>query len=293
MINIIAEIGVNHNGDIGLAKEMIASAAECGANYAKFQSWTEQKLRKGAWDEDPEPFFNFKNKRDFFKKVQITDKDHRELISECDRHGINFLTTCFDRSRVEFLSGLGLDSIKVASSDAASLGLIKDLSKNFGRIIASTGMASNKEITNLGEELHMADIDFVLMYCVSMYPTPIDRVSLSRMDFIKGLTEENPDDSWEITPPSRGEFGISDHTLGVNAPIAAIARGATWVEKHFTIDRNLSGPDNQMSALPSDLKVIRSFADDFITMKKNTDHTVQPEESELKSLIEDRFGDNR
>jgi N,N'-diacetyllegionaminate synthase len=294
MINIIAEIGVNHNGDIGLAKEMIASAAECGANYAKFQSWTEQKLRKGAWDEDPEPFFNFKNKRDFFKKVQITDKDHRELISECDRHGINFLTTCFDRSRVEFLSGFGLDSIKVASSDAASLGLIKDLSKNFGRIIASTGMASNKEITSLGEELHMADIDFVLMYCVSMYPTPIDRVSLSRMEFIKKLTKQRIDqDTMQPVPAHRGEFGISDHSLGLSVPITAIAKGATWVEKHFTIDKNLPGPDNQMSSTPSDFKAIRSFADDFIIMQNNKNESVQPEEIELKELIKDRFGDNK
>jgi sialic acid synthase SpsE len=294
MINIIAEIGVNHNGDIGLAKEMIASAAECGANYAKFQSWTEQKLRKGAWDEDPEPFFNFKNKRDFFKKVQITDKDHRELISECDRHGINFLTTCFNRSRVQFLSSLGLDSVKVASPDASSLGLIKDLSKNFDKIIVSTGMTTNEEIIDLAEQLHKTNVDFVLMHCVSMYPAPINKISLSKMEFIKKLTKQRIDqDTMQPVPAHRGEFGISDHSLGLSVPITAIAKGATWVEKHFTIDKNLPGPDNQMSSTPSDFKAIRSFADDFIIMQNNKNESVQPEEIELKELIKDRFGDNK
>tara|TARA_Y100000401_G_scaffold117239_1_gene125266 strand:- start:3352 stop:4236 length:885 start_codon:yes stop_codon:yes gene_type:complete len=293
MINIIAEIGVNHNGDIGLAKEMIASAAECGANYAKFQSWTEDRLRKGAWDEDSQPFFNFKNKRDFFKKVQITNKDHEKLIEECNKHKIKFLTTCFDRSRVKFLSSLGLELIKVASPDASSFGLIKDLSENFNKVIVSTGMTLNEEIVNLAEKLHKTNIDFVLMHCVSMYPTPINKISLSKMEFIKKLTKQRIDQgTMQPVPAHRGEFGISDHSLGFNVPIAAIARGATWIEKHFTIDKNLPGPDNQMSSTPSDFKTIRSFADDFITMKNNKNESVQPEEIELKKLIKDRFGDN-
>ena len=294
MINLVAEIGANHDGDTNLAKEMIDAAAQNGANYVKFQSWKEEDLGPGPWDEDSGPFFHYKNKRDFYKTAELRDEQHYELIEYCKKQNVKFLTTCFNRDRVEFLSKLGLDSIKVAGCDANSKSMIKDLSQVFDRVMISTGMTSNEEITILAKQLHELEIDFVLMHCVSVYPTPIDKISFSRMDFIKKLADEN----WEMCANmptrilSRGEFGISDHSLGVNVAIAAAARGATWIEKHFTIDNNLPGPDNKMSITPDELKAIRNFCDDFEIMSNNKDIDIQEKETELRKAMVGRFGDN-
>lgn len=294
MINLVAEIGANHDGDTNLAKEMIDAAAQNGANYVKFQSWKEEDLGPGPWDEDSGPFFHYKNKRDFYRTAELRDEQHYELIEYCKKQNVKFLTTCFNRDRVEFLSKLGLDSIKVAGCDANSKSMIKDLSQVFDRVMISTGMTSNEEIAILAKQLHELETDFVLMHCVSVYPTPIDKISFSRMDFIKKLADEN----WEMCANmpmmsrSRGEFGISDHSLGVNVPIAAITRGATWIEKHFTIDNDLPGPDNKMSITPYELKTIRGFCDDFYAMQQNTHDDIQDEEEKIKPLMTGKFGNN-
>ena len=294
MIKIIAEIGANHDGSTELAKEMINAAAENGANYVKFQSWKEEDLRKGPWDEDTGPFFHYKNKRDFYKAAELLENQHYELIEYSKKQNVKFLTSCFDRDRVNFLSKLGLDSIKVASCDSVSKSMINDLSKVFNKVIVSTGATTNEEIVNLAKQLHELETSFVLMHCISIYPTPIDKVSLRRMDFIKEAATKNPDNNWEACePPSRGEFGISDHSLGVNVAIAAATRGATWIEKHFTIDNNLPGPDNKMSIIPHELKTIREFCDDFYVMQGNTHHDIQDEEKKIKPLLRGKFGNNK
>jgi len=187
MINLIAEIGGNHDGNINLAKDMIDAAAQNGANYVKFQSWREKDLRHGPWDEDDAPFLHYKNKRDFYKTSELLDEQHHELIDHCKKQNIKFLTTCFNRGRVDFLSKLGLDSIKIAGCDATSESMIKDLSQVFDRVIVSTGMASNEEITTLAKQLHKLETDFVLMHCVSIYPTPINKISLSKWILLKNL----------------------------------------------------------------------------------------------------------
>ena len=300
---IIAEIGANHDGDMSLAKEMICAAAENGASYAKFQSWREQDLKHGPWDED-KPFFHYKNKRDFYKKSELLDEQHRELIDFCEKKDISFLTTCFSRSRIDFLSKLKMDSIKIASTDSTSGSMIRELSDKFDRVIVSTGMTTNEEIKNLAGQLHELEIDFVLMHCVSIYPTPIDKISLPRMDFIKKLAEERFEmcANMPTRTLSRGKFGISDHSLGINVAIIAVARGATWIEKHFTIDNNLPGPDNKMSMLPKDLRKIREFCDDFALMQSNVStimpqphnaDEIQKDESELRDSLVGRFGNNQ
>jgi len=203
MINLIAEIGANHDGNMNLAKEMIDAAAQNGANYVKFQSWKEEDLRHGPWDKDSGPFFHYKNKRDFYKTAELRDEQHYELIEYCKKQNVKFLTSCFTRDRVKFLSKLELDSIKVAGCDSISKSMIEDLSRVFDRIIVSTGMTTNEEIADLAKQLHELEVDFVLMHCVSMYPTPINKVSLPRMDYIKKLAIENPDNNWEVSAPSR------------------------------------------------------------------------------------------
>ena len=122
------------------------------------------------------------------------------------------------------------------------------------------------------------------MYCVSIYPTPINKISVPRMRFIKNNCKQDGD--------IKGEFGISDHSLGINSVVAAICEGATWVEKHFTTDNNLPGPDNKMSITPAELKEMRSFADDYEVMLNNQCNNANEEEINLRSLIKGRFGDN-
>lgn len=277
-INIIAEIGANHNGDMTLAKEMISAAKESGADYAKFQSWQEKKIGKGIWD-SPEPFFQYKNKRDFYDKAQLTDDNHYELIEHCKNIGINFLTTCFDRDRIDFLSKLDLDIIKVASTDSISDKMISELSTNFSKMIVSTGMTYSYEIKHLIELLNKLSTPYVMMYCSSIYPSPAEKNSIYKMKWIK--------------EHASGEFGISDHSLGNTASKIGICNGATWIEKHFTTDRNIPGPDNHMSATPDEIKDLRKFSDEFVLMDNNKELEPYPEEIEIRDMVYCRFGDNR
>ena len=284
-INIIAEIGANHNGDISLAKEMINAAHENGADYAKFQSWKEDNLRKGPWDEDDSPFFGFKNKRDFYKHAQLTDEQHHELIEHCNKVGIKFLTTCFDQPRASFLSTLGMDTIKVASCDSTNHDMIVDLAGRFNRVICSTGMTTQAEARDLMKWLAFYCKKHVVLHCVSMYPTPLDKVSIEKMFWIKDTL--NPVGYRDADGP--GEWGVSDHSLGTTVPKVAICYGATWIEKHFTTDKKLIGPDNYMSIEPSELKDIRNFANDFIEIQKCDSSDVYEEEMALREVIKDRF----
>ncbi len=174
-VNIIAEIGSNHNGDMTLAKEMISAAKESGADYSKFQSWREEDLQPGPWDKDV-PFFNYKNKRDFYKKAQLSNDNHYELKEYCDKVGIKFLTTCFSNHRADFLSDLGLDTIKVASTDSTNQLMIDNLSHKFDRLIVSTGMTTNAEIKDLCGWLSHCCKKHVVMHCISMYPTPLEKL---------------------------------------------------------------------------------------------------------------------
>ncbi|MAE84610.1 MAG: hypothetical protein CMB80_17860 [Flammeovirgaceae bacterium] len=278
-VKIIAEIGANHNGDIVLAKEMAHAAFESGCDYAKFQSWQSHKIPPGPWDKEG-PFFQYKTKRDFYNSAELSDQDHYDLIEYCDSVGIKFLTTCFDRERNNFLSTLSINTIKVASCDLTSLKMIKDLTQNFETILVSTGMSTIAEIEKTRDVLVSSGKNFALLYCVAEYPTPLSSVSLDRMLSIRS------------TVPSKNNFGLSDHSLGTSVAKVAIANGATWVEKHFTIDRNIPGPDNHMSMLPEQMRDIRNFSNDF--EKMNTSYNLEPTDNELnlRKIVIGRFGDN-
>jgi len=278
-VKIIAEIGANHNGELTLAREMAQAAKESGVDYVKFQSWQSRKIPPGPWDHEG-PFFQYKTKRDFYNASELSDQDHHDLISYCNSIGVNFLTTCFDRERNVFLSTLGLDTIKVASCDLASTKMLSELSENFGRIILSTGMGTMEEIRTacnlLGQEIK----DFAMLYCVAEYPTTLTSISIPRMLAIRDMM------------PSTDNFGISDHSLGTSFAKIAVTHGAHWIEKHFTIDRDIPGPDNRMSMLPHEMRDIRNFCDDFEKISSGT--TIGPTDSErdLRKIIVGRFGDN-
>ena len=286
-INIIAEIGSNHAGDMSLAKEMIHAAHESGANYAKFQSWQEKNIGPGPWDSD-EKFFHFKNKREFYNSAELTDQDHYDLKQECDKIGIKFLTTCFDRNRVDFLSELGLDTMKVASFDSTNEHMIRELSFKFDRLVVSTGMTTNEEIKNLCKWLPYYCKNHAILHCVSIYPTPLEKISIEKMFWLR--EHLNPVGYKEDGGP--GEWGVSDHSLGVSVPKIAITYGATWIEKHFTTDKTLPGPDNHMSIDPSELKQVRQFSDDFLQVSSCRTDDVLEEEMQLRQVIGKRFSES-
>jgi len=247
MVKIIAEAATNHGGDIVLAKEMVHAAKESGADAVKFQSWQVRTM-----------------------------EDHYTLMEECENTGIEFMTTCFDIKRVDFLSGLGLRSVKVASTDVGSISMLRRLRESFEHIILSTGMSTEDEVEAAAQVLKTGK--FTLLHCVSLYPTPLDKAGLGRMLWLSRFS------------PS---VGYSDHTLGNDAAKAAVAMGADIVEKHFTLKRDPDNIFSNMSALPSDIKDICDYAKEFEIMKAYGGPGMLEEEKEARRTFVGRWGDNR
>lgn len=261
---IIAEAGANHNGDIELAKEMIRVAANCGADYIKFQSWQSKNLKLG----DP----NYERHR----KSELSDADHLILMEECARSGIQFLTTCFDIGRIEFLASLGLKTIKIASPDCGSAKMISLMKDVFEHLIISTGMSYDQEVEKTAKLL--MGYSYTFLHCVSLYPTPLDKVNIARMDWLRQFT------------PS---VGFSDHTLGTEAAKLAIARGTSFVEKHFTLDRGLPGKDQAISVEPAEIKELVEFAAQTEMMMGMERPTLSADEEKMRQIYIGKWGDNR
>ena len=263
---LIAEIGANHAGNMELAISMIEAAASSGAQWVKFQSWRADALQEGA----AHPSY------EWYQQAQLSDEDHRRLIRACEANNVQFLTTCFDRGRVPFLASLGLSTIKVASPDLASRTMIKELRASFDHLIISTGMSYDEEIEATGTMLE--GTSFTFMHCVSLYPTPLEKVNMARMDWLRKFT------------PS---VGFSDHTLGVEAPMLAIARGAAFVEKHFTLSRYLPGKDQAVSCEPHELRQIADYALLVEQLMGDAHPPLSETEENLRTAYIGKWGDNQ
>jgi len=261
---IIAEAAANHAGKIELAKKMVRIAAECGADYIKFQSWQSKNLKPG----DP----NYER----HKISELSDDDHFVLLEECARNGIKFLTTCFDIGRIDFLSKLGIDTIKVPSTELGSIKMLKELRSRFEHVIVSTGAALPGEVEKAAEVLKSGK--FTLMHCVSIYPTPPEKVNLARMNLLKKFT------------PS---VGYSDHTSGSEASKIAIAFGASYVEKHFTIDKSLPGKDQAISETPETIKEICDYAKLVEGVMGREIYKICEAEMMVRKNYIGKWGDNR
>ena len=247
---IIAEAGVNHNGDMALAEKLISVAADAGADFVKFQSFKAEKLvsrsaKKAAYqannlNDGESSQFNM------LKRLELNHENHLQLISCSKEYGIKFLSTAFDSEGLEYLSKLGVDVFKVPSGEITNYPYLKKLADLGKPVILSTGMADLREIREalgiLEKGIKLEDI--TVLHCNTEYPTPMEDVNLKAM-----LT---------IQDAFRVQVGYSDHTLGVEVPIAAVALGATVIEKHFTLDRNLPGPDHKASLEPDELKAMVS-----------------------------------
>jgi N,N'-diacetyllegionaminate synthase len=246
---IIAEAGVNHNGDITIAKKLIDAAANAGVDYVKFQTFKAETIVSPT---AKKATYQTKNTNDgndsqfeMLKKLELSHKDHLILIDYCCQKNIKFFSTAFDVDGVHYLDTLGLDRFKIPSGEMTNFPYLRAIAQKNKPIILSTGMAALGEIEEALAVLLQYGAkrkDITILHCNTEYPTPMEDVNLMAM-----LT---------IGQAFGVKIGYSDHTLGIEVPIAATALGATVIEKHFTLDRNLPGPDHKASLEPEELKAM-------------------------------------
>lgn len=247
---IIAEAGVNHNGDIAKAKALIDKGAEAGVDYVKFQTFkaeklvTKQALRASYQDKNTQ---NNDSQYEMLKKLELSQALHQELMDYCNQKGVKFLSTGFDSESLVFLAQLGITIAKVPSGEITNLPYLRQVASLFPEVILSTGMATIDEIKDAVKVLidnGVSKDKIIILHCNTEYPTPMEDVNLKAMLHIQR----------ELGLP----IGYSDHTLGIEVPIAAVALGATVIEKHFTLDKTLPGPDHKASLEPNELKAMVS-----------------------------------
>ena len=245
---IIAEAGVNHNGSVELAKKLIDVASDTGADAVKFQTFKAEKLvSKNAQKAEyqKETTGGTESQFDMIKKLELDLDTHNELISYCNEKNIMFLSTPFDHDSIDMLNDLGLEIFKIPSGEITNLPYLRHIGSLNKKVILSTGMADIGEIEDALDVLVAAGTNkknIIVLHANTMYPTPMEDVNLNAM-----VTIGN---TFDVA------FGYSDHTLGVEVDIAAVALGASCIEKHFTLDRTMEGPDHKASLEPDELKTM-------------------------------------
>jgi N-acetylneuraminate synthase/N,N'-diacetyllegionaminate synthase len=246
---IIAEAGVNHNGDRRKAEELIKVASEAGVDVVKFQSFKADKLVSKSAKKAEYQSKNMADKDNsqynMLKSLELSDDDHYFLVETCNKYNVRFLSTAFDTDGVDYLDELGLPFFKSPSGEITNYPYLKRLAEKGKPVILSTGMADLDEVKAAVKVLtkHGLDTkDLTVLHCNTEYPTPMEGVNLKAMN--------------TMAKELGVEVGYSDHTLGIEVPIAAVARGAKVIEKHFTLDRTLPGPDHRASLEPDELKAM-------------------------------------
>lgn len=269
---IIAEAGVNHNGDLNIARKLIDVATEAGADAIKFQTFkADQLVCKDVKKAQYQLETTEKNETQYemIKKLELSYEMHKELIEYSRTKGIKFLSTPFDIESIELLTELGIDIFKIPSGEITNLPYLQKIAELDKKIILSTGMSTMQEIEETLEVLNYKQKrNVVVLHCNTEYPTPLEDVNLKAMLTIKNQLGV--------------EIGYSDHTDGIEVPIAAVAMGATVIEKHFTLDRNMEGPDHKASLEPMQLKqmilAIRNIE------RALGDGVKKPSKSELRNM---------
>lgn len=274
---IIAEAGVNHNGDFELAKKLVTAAAEAGADYVKFQTFKANKIvsktaKKAAYQER-----NINNgddsQYDMLKQLEMPGEWHIKLIKYANDHGIKFLSTGFDEESIDFLDRLGTPFFKIPSGEITNKPYLRHIAKKRKPVILSTGMANLEEIQaalKIMYENGLSKEEITVLHCNTEYPTPMEDVNLNAMISIKNILGV--------------KVGYSDHTQGFEVPIAAVALGAVVIEKHFTLNRNLPGPDHKASLEPEELKAM-------VKAIRNIEQAIsgnglkEPSKSELRNIV--------
>jgi len=245
---IIAEAGVNHNGSLDLAKRLIEIAVNSGADAVKFQTFKAENLvvkNTQKADYQRQTTDATESQFDMIKKLELDVETHKELIAYCKEKGIMFLSTPFDHESINLLSDLGLKIFKIASGEITNLPYLRHIGSLGKQVVLSTGMSNLEEV---GDALNIlinagtSKDNITVLHANTMYPTPMEDVNLNAM-----LT---------IQKEFGVDIGYSDHTLGIEVDIAAVAMGASCIEKHFTLDKSMDGPDHKASLEPEELKAM-------------------------------------
>ena len=266
---IIAEAGVNHNGSIEIAKQMVDKAVDAGVDIIKFQTFKSEKLVSKAARQAEYQQRNIgkqgEGQLEMLKKLELSQQDHEELIAYCNKKGIRFFSTAFDMDSIDYLHSLNMGLWKIPSGEITNYPYLRKIASYGEPIILSTGMcelsdikaavnvinefwpkANSQRLTAKCQRLtansQQPTADITILHCNTEYPTPYQDVNLKAM--------------FEIAETFKVKFGYSDHTQGIEVPIAAVALGASVIEKHFTLDKTMEGPDHKASLEPEELKAM-------------------------------------
>ena len=261
---VIAEIGENHIGDWDMARKMVVAAAEAGADIVKFQSY----LGADVADDDPE--------REWFSKVQLPNVLHFELKTLAERLGVEFLSSPFSLNRARFLvEELGLQKIKVASSEMLNLALLDYLNTHVDTVFLSTGLATLDEVKKA--TMHLLDVeDLYILQCTTQYPCQLEEANIGVIATLRA------------TFPNY-HIGFSDHTIGIQAPVIAVALGAEVIEKHFTLDKSLPGTDHILSVTPEELRTMVHQIRDTELLLGSHDKNPTAGEANIIEFVRSRF----
>jgi len=269
---IIAEAGDNHNGSFELALKLVDVAVESGADCVKFQTFiTEEVISRKAEKADyqKESTGTDESQYEMVKKLELSFEQFNQIDLYCKKKGIIFLSTAFDLKSIEFLNNLNMPFWKIPSGEITNLPYLLKIAQTEKKVVLSTGMATIDEIQDAVDILlNNGTGKIALLHCNTEYPTPIEDVNLRAMETLQ--------------KKFNCDIGYSDHTLGIDVPIAAVALGARIIEKHFTLDRNMEGPDHQASLEPFELKnMVKSIRN---IEKAMGDGIKKPSQSEIKNI---------
>ena len=287
MTKIIAEIGWNHMGDMTLAKEMIVAAAENGADYAKFQTWSVDRLKAGKWDVD--------GRREIYEKAELSLDQHLELNQYCNENNIEFISSVFSLDDLELYKKVTKKTIKIPSFESRNLKLLNRLFNKSGEsyfknIVISVGTCSYYEIKNLikgfeglliNNDKNTINANLNILHCVSCYPCAPLKSNLERINLINNLN------SSEIP----FKVGYSDHCIGTIIAKMSLEYNINILEKHFTIDHSLPGRDNKFAILPEELRSIKDIINLRDGIKKNINYHYDENEIESRTKYPSRFAD--
>ena len=259
---IIAEAGVNHNGKIKIAKEMIDVASEAGADFIKFQTFEARKIAtKNAKKSNYQLDDKNENQYQMLRRLELTEKNHIELIDHCRKRGIIFLSSPFDNQSIDMLARLGQNIYKIPSGENNNLPFLRKIGRLNKEIIMSSGMTTFKQIKESVNVLVSSGTKkekITVLHCTSEYPAPYNEVNLLAMPEIGNKLGVN--------------YGYSDHTESIEIAVAAVALGARVIEKHFTLSKEMEGPDHKASIVPEDLfklvKFVRNIEKSLGSKKK-------------------------
>lgn len=241
---IIAEAGVNHNGDVNIAKQLCLAAKEAGADVVKFQTWiTERIITKDVQKAEYQVTNtgSAASQFDMLKRLELTYEEFADVREYCENIGIQFASTADEESGLDFLVDLGIPFIKVGSGDIGNISFLRYVGSQGLPVVLSTGMSTLEDVEKSIHALREGGAkDITLLHCTTSYPCSYEDVNLNAMDTLR--------DTFGLA------VGYSDHTQGVEVPIAAVAKGATIIEKHFTLNREMEGPDHIASTEPGEFK---------------------------------------